>query len=381
MDPRDPNGDNHPLTIVFRTHSDIEASLVRGLLEAHGIYAALSSDVPHSVFPLTIDGLGEVRISVASGQADLAREVIARQRVTEADANGQGEALPDARDLSELELRLGHRFADPRLLDRALTHRSRANEDVSGAIADNESLEFLGDAVLGFAVADLLFREFPQFDEGQKSKIKASLVSTTTLAEQARRIGLGDFLALGRGEEKTGGRRKHALLADGYEAVIAALYLDGGLDVARGFVQREFAGLIEDVRSPEFWGRDYKSALQELVQGRELPLPEYTVAAESGPDHRKVFQVQVRVQGELMGEARGASKKAAEQEAARRAMERIRWLVSRNQPRHGGRCHSLRVLPHFLRDFLRPGRAGPAVQPHPHPQQRVSEAVALLRRA
>jgi ribonuclease III len=321
MEPREPRG-APPLTIVFRTHSDIEASLVRGLLEAHGIYAALSSDVPHSVFPLTIDGLGEVRISVASEQADLAREVIASQRVAEPDA-APAEAAPDTRDLSELELRLGHRFADPRLLDRALTHRSRANEDVSGAIADNESLEFLGDAVLGFAIADLLFREFPQFDEGQKSKIKASLVSTTTLAEQARRIGLGDFLALGRGEEKTGGRRKHALLADGYEAVIAALYLDGGLEVARDFVRREFAAPLEDVRSPEFWGRDYKSALQELVQARELPLPDYTVAAESGPDHRKIFQVQVRVQGELMGEARGASKKAAEQEAARRAIERI----------------------------------------------------------
>ena len=204
MDPRDRRA-AAALSVVFRTHSDIEASLVRGLLEAHGIYAALSSDVPHSVFPLTIDGLGEVRISVAADQADEARDVIAQQRVGGPDA-GAGEGAPDTRDLSELELRLGHRFEDPRLLDRALTHRSRANEDVSGAIADNESLEFLGDAVLGFVIADFLFREFPQFDEGQKSKIKASLVSTTTLAEQARRIGLGDFLALGRGEEKTGGR-------------------------------------------------------------------------------------------------------------------------------------------------------------------------------
>ena len=322
MESRDSRGGGPALTVIFRTHSDIEASLVRGLLEAHGIYAALSSDVPHSVFPLTIDGLGEVRISVATDQADLAREVIARQRLPEDEGEASGPAS-EIRDLSELELRLGHRFADLRLLDRALTHRSRANEDVSGAISDNESMEFLGDAVLGFAVADLLFRDFPQFDEGQKSKIKASLVSTTTLAEQARKINLGDFLALGRGEEKTGGRRKHALLADGYEAVIAALYLDGGLEVARAFVRREFADALEDVRSPEFWGRDYKSALQELVQARDLALPDYTVAAESGPDHRKIFQVQVRVQGELMGEARGASKKAAEQEAARRAMERI----------------------------------------------------------
>jgi ribonuclease III len=188
---------------------------------------------------------------------------------------------------------------------------------------DNESLEFLGDAVLGFVMADLLFRDFAQFDEGQKSKIKASLVSTTTLARLARRLGLGEFLALGRGEEKTGGRTKQALLADGYEAVIAAVYLDGGVDEARAFVYREFAEDLEDVRSPEFWGRDYKSALQELVQSRGLPLPDYSVASESGPDHRKIFNVEVRVQGDVVGTARGASKKAAEQDAARKAMDRL----------------------------------------------------------
>jgi ribonuclease-3 len=257
-------------------------------------------------------------------QADEAREII-RQQARAAPGPEVADVLdmPEARDLSVLEGRLGHRFSDPRLLDRALTHRSRANEDATGIVRDNESLEFLGDAVLGFVIADHLFREFPQFDEGQKSKIKAALVSTTTLSERARKIGLGEFLALGRGEEKTGGRNKHALLADGYEAVLAALYLDGGMEEARGFVMREFADLLEDVRSPEFWGRDYKSALQELVQSEELPLPEYLVADESGPDHRKVFRVQVRIQGRLMGEARGASKKAAEQEAARQAMDRL----------------------------------------------------------
>ena len=122
----------------------------------------------------------------------------------------------------------------------------------------------------------------------------------------ARRLDLGEFLALGRGEEKTGGRKKQALLADSYEAVIAAIYLDGGIDEARRFVSREFAEELEDVRSPEFWGRDYKSALQELVQSRDLHLPEYHVAAESGPDHRKIFHVEVRVQGEVKGTARGA---------------------------------------------------------------------------
>ncbi len=314
--------DPAPLAVVFRTHSDIEASIVVGLLEAHGIMAAASSDLTHAVFPLSVDGLGEVRISVPASQADAARGII-REQTERPPAIAAMYPVDDTRDLSGLEDRLGYRFREPAVLDRALTHRSRANEDATGSTIDNESLEFLGDAVLGFLMADLLFRDFPQFDEGQKSKIKATLVSTSTLGRLARRIGLGEFLALGRGEEKTGGRAKQALLADGYEAVIAAIYLDGGMDEARGFVSREFAEDLEDVRSPEFWGRDYKSALQELVQARELPLPDYSVASESGPDHRKVFNVEVRVQGEVFGVARGPSKKAAEQEAARRAMERI----------------------------------------------------------
>ena len=129
-----------------------------------------------------------------------------------------------------------------------MTHTSRANEDVSGGVVDNESLEFLGDAVLGFVIADLLFNEFPEHDEGQKSKIKAALVSTTTLARQAERLSLGDHLLLGRGEEKTGGRQKQALLADGYEALIAAIYLDGGIEHARAFIAREFAALVDEAR-------------------------------------------------------------------------------------------------------------------------------------
>ena len=316
----DPHG-GPALTVIFRTHSDVEASIVRGLLEAHGIFAALSSDLTHAVFPLSINGLGEVRVSVPAEQADEARQIIAQQGA----AQPKGEVIPlsEGRDLSELEERIGYRFHDAQLVERALTHRSRANEDATGGIRDNESLEFLGDAVLGFVMADLLFRDFPQLDEGQKSKIKASLVSTQTLGDLARELGLGQYLALGRGEEKTGGRNKQALLADGYEAVIAALYLDGGIEAARGFILRQFSERLEDVRSPEFWGRDYKSSLQEVVQARELPLPDYAVTAESGPDHRKVFHVEVRVAGEVMGSARGASKKAAEQEAARQALDRL----------------------------------------------------------
>ena len=205
-----------------------------------------------------------------------------------------------------------------------MTHTSKANEDASGGVTDNESLEFLGDAVLGFVIADLLFTEFPEFDEGHKSKTKAALVSTTTLARQAERLSLGDHLLLGRGEEKTGGRHKQALLADGYEALIAAIYLDGGIEHARAFLVREFGGLLADVRRHGVGGEDYKSALQELLQSRDASLPEYRLVGTIGPDHRKVFEVEVAVRGEALAQASGASKKEAEQEAARLALEKLK---------------------------------------------------------
>ncbi len=179
--------------------------------------------------------------------------------------------------------------------------------------------------MLGFVVADLLFREFPRSNEGQKSKIKASLVSTATLARQAERLSLGEHLLLGRGEEKSGGRQKQALLADGYEALIAAIYLDGGIDQARAFIAREFAPLIADAREGGLaTGGDYKSALQELLQGADRPLPEYRLTGTTGPDHRKQFHVAVAVDGEPLAEATGPSKKEAEQEAARAALEKLK---------------------------------------------------------
>jgi ribonuclease-3 len=307
------------LIVIFRTHSDVEANIVRGLLDAHGIRAMLSSDVPHSVFPLTINGLGEVRLTVRDSDADEAVRIIESHRTEVA----RGEVVRMRDDFAALEDRLGYRFRQPQILERALTHRSLANEDATGAIMDNESLEFLGDAVLGFSIADTLFRRFPEYDEGQKSKLKSLLVSTSTLARLARQLELGEFLMLGRGEEKTGGRRKQALLADGYEAVIAAIYVDGGIEAARGFIGRQFASLIDEVREPTFGGRDHKSALQEYLQGHDQPLPEYHVASESGPDHRKLFQVEVRVRDEVIGQASGRSKKEAEQEAARAALEKL----------------------------------------------------------
>ena len=307
------------LVVIFRTHSDVEASIVRSLLDAHGIQAMLSSDVPHSVLPLTINGLGEVRLSVLASDADEAQRIIEAHRSEV--VKGQVVRMRD--DLATFEDRLGYQFRHGELLERALTHRSLANEDATGAILDNESLEFLGDAVLGFTIADTLFRRFPEYDEGQKSKVKSMLVSTATLAKLARQLQLGEFLALGRGEEKTGGRRKQALLADGYEAIIAAIYVDGGIEAARGFIMRQFASLIDEVRQPDYGGRDYKSLLQEWLQAHGFPLPDYQVAAESGPDHRKLFQVEVRARGETIAQAAGRSKKEAEQEAARLALEKL----------------------------------------------------------
>jgi ribonuclease-3 len=306
--------------VIFRTQSDIEASIVRALLESHGVMVSLSSPVTHSVFPLNVNELGEVRIAVRPDEADEARRIIESHRA-EVDT---GKVVRIRDEFDSLQQAIEYRFRDRGLLEHAMTHTSRANEDVSGGVTDNESLEFLGDAVLGFVIADLLFHAFPGSTEGQKSKVKAWLVSTATLARQAERLTLGDHLLLGRGEEKTGGRRKQALLADGYEALLAAIYLDGGVEEARAFITREFEPLIDEVRRHGTTGGDYKSALQEYLQSREETLPDYRLAGTVGPDHRKLFRVQVAIRDEVLAEAIGASKKEAEQEAARLALERLR---------------------------------------------------------
>lgn len=305
--------------VIFRTQSDVEASIVRSLLEAHGVQSLVSSDVPHSVFPLSVNALGEVRIAVHPNDVDEARQIISSHR-----HDGPGGQVVRIRDeFDALQRSIDYRFRDRGLLEHAMTHTSRANEDPSGAVTDNESLEFLGDAVLGFIVADMLFEEFPEFDEGQKSKVKASVVSTATLAKQADRLRLGDQLLLGRGEEKTGGRRKQALLADAYEALIAAIYLDGGIEQARAFVAREFAPLFAQVRERGSVAQDHKSALQEFLQSHDRPLPEYRLAGTIGPDHRKLFIVDVVVEGASVADATGTSKREAEQEAARQALIKL----------------------------------------------------------
>jgi ribonuclease III len=224
--------------------------------------------------------------------------------------------------LHALEERLGHRFADLGLLDRALTHTSHAHERSALAARHNESLEFLGDAVIGFVVAELLHRRDPEGSEGGKSKARAHLVAAPSLARRAERLGLPDLLLLGRGEEKSGGRQKSALWADAYEAMVAALYLDGGLEAAARFVSGEFAPEFASARLPE--PGDYKSTLQELLQARGEAVPEYVTVGEEGPKHRRSWRVQCVIAGEVVAEGEGHSKREAQQEAARRALPAVR---------------------------------------------------------
>jgi ribonuclease-3 len=306
----------HELAVVFRTASQIEASVVRGLLETHGIPAMISSDLSRTAFPMS---LTELRVEVSEEQADHATRIIESHR----DEVSTGRVVPFGAELEPLERVTGYRFKDRGLLEHALTHRSRVHEDASGGVFDNESMEFLGDSVLGFVIADMLFRQFPQHNEGQKSKLKASLVSAASLGRLGEQINLGEFLILGRGEEKTGGRRKRALIADCYEALIAAIYLDGGIEPARAFIERQFAALIDEARrtgAAATFTADYKSALQEWLQSHDRGLPTYRLAAELGPAHRRRFEVEVLVGGEPLARAEGRSKKEAAQAAAQLAL-------------------------------------------------------------
>lgn len=308
---------------VFRSHLSIEAEVVRGLLAAHGLPAQVSSTLAPGLFPLRFGGQAEFTVTVADGQEQQAQALIA----SHLDEAAAAEVARLGETLGPLQERIGYQFQDLGLLEHALTHRSRAHEDASGGVIDNESLEFLGDAVLGFVVADMLFQRFPTHSEGYKSKIKASIVSTVSLARLAAGIDLGQFLLLGRGEEKTGGRAKYAILADCFEALIAAVYLDGGVEPAREFIVSIFGPLISsggDQVAEASFTDDWKSALQEWLQAHDRPLPVYTVAAVDGPDHRRRFDVEVSVDGEPIGRAQGRSKKDGEQQAAKQALNKMR---------------------------------------------------------
>jgi ribonuclease-3 len=232
----------------------------------------------------------------------------------------------------QLEERLGYRFAEPGLLERALTHSSavpelraiHAAESSSGPLPqDNEQLEFLGDAVLDMLASEYLIATFPEWSEGQLSKSRARIVNARALELAARRLRLGEHLRLGRGEEKTGGRDKPALLADAFEAVVAAIYLQGGLEAARQVLRHALFESALEERGERIADSDRKSALQEYLQGRGQPPAEYRLAGESGPDHQKKFEIEVWVGGACMASGQGSTKKEAEQRAAHTALERL----------------------------------------------------------
>lgn len=221
-----------------------------------------------------------------------------------------------------LEDALGYRFRGPELLRKALTHRSAAAGPAKEAPpGDNERLEFLGDAVLGLLASEYLLETYAGWKEGQLSRSRARFVNARALEAAARRLRLGEYLYIGRGEEKTGGRERMTLLADAFEAVVGAMYLDGGLAAAREFLKRHLFDQATGKEAGQLTASDFKSTLQEYLQGRGQPPAEYRVIAESGPEHRKTFRVEVWSEGQALADGQGLSKKEAEQAAARRALE------------------------------------------------------------
>ncbi len=231
-----------------------------------------------------------------------------------------GDTDPREAELRALGSRLGLSLNSVHLLDRALTHASAAgdSQELNG---NNESLEFLGDAVLGLAVSEWLYAQVPDLSPGQYTQMRARVVNKQSLARVAEALGLGQAVRMGRGEESTGGRRRPGLLADCFEAVVGAVFLEAGWPAARDFVVRTLRAELES--APHTAGEwDYRSQLQNYCQSRQWPLPEFEVTSESGPEHRKVFEVSVKIRGAAAGAGRGATKKEAEQSAARAALER-----------------------------------------------------------
>jgi ribonuclease-3 len=227
-------------------------------------------------------------------------------------------------DLEVFEAAVGHTFHDRHLLLRALTHSSHAYEKTQQPLHDNEQLEFLGDSILGFLVSEYLVQRHPQYREGRLSVLKNYLVSASHLHEVAQKLKLGDYLLLGRGEELSGGRIKKGLLADAVEALIASIYLDGGIDAAREFVARHVAVPAPGVdEAGEVTFTNYKGALQEAARALGLPSPRYTVVSEHGPAHARTFRIEVRLGDALSEQAEGDSKKSAGQKAAQKVLKRL----------------------------------------------------------
>ena len=222
--------------------------------------------------------------------------------------------------IKDLEAAIGYRFKNISLLQNALTHSSYANERWHNSLLSNERLEFLGDAILGMTVAKYLYQTFPDRPEGELTRMRADMVCEQTLAKVAARIELGKHLLLGNGEEQGGGRKRNSILADAVESVIAASYLDGGLEAAQQFIEKF---ILVEVPVTRLHNADYKTALQELVQQKKNQVLTYTLIGESGPDHDKKFEVEVKLNGKVVGTGSGSSKKRAEQDAARSALEKL----------------------------------------------------------
>ena len=221
--------------------------------------------------------------------------------------------------MEALEEKLGYHFTDRSLLENALTHSSYANEHKADGRTSNERLEFLGDSVLGMVTADYLYRAHPNLPEGDLTRTRAALVCEDSLVEVAQRLDLGAYLKLGKGEEAGGGRERPSIVADAVEAVLAAVYLDGGIGSARKLIQR----FILDKEEEKSASRDYKTALQELVQRESGQVLGYRLTGAQGPDHAKIFSVEVDLNGAPVGQGRGRSKKEAEQNAAKAAIEKL----------------------------------------------------------
>jgi ribonuclease-3 len=228
-----------------------------------------------------------------------------------------------AETVSDFEQRLGYAFRQRELLERALTHKSFSNENRENRSPNNERLEFLGDAVLGFVVGEMIYRSFPSLQEGALSKIKAHLVSSNMLGAKGRLLEIGKFLRMGAGEARSGGAEKVSLLADAFEAVVAAIYLDGGLSATEAFVRRVFGPEVDGINIGDLSFHDYKTTLQETAQGLGLPLPEYRVVEESGPDHEKAFVVELLWDGVEFSQGSGPSKREAQRKAAKEALKKL----------------------------------------------------------
>ena len=222
--------------------------------------------------------------------------------------------------IKDLENAIGYRFRNITLLQNALSHSSFANERWHDSLRSNERLEFLGDSILGMVVAEFLYRNYPDRPEGELTRMRADMVCETSLAKVADQIGLGQHLLLGHGEEQGGGRARASILADAVESVIAASFLDGGMEPAKSFIKKF---ILCNVPEQRLHNADYKTALQELVQQKKNQVLSYELIGQSGPDHDKHFQVQVLLNGSAIGAGEGTSKKRAEQDAARNALEKL----------------------------------------------------------